>query len=432
MGYNISCMKNLCILCAALLIGASITAATVRDFSVAHAAAVATATTTATSTLQQQIDANNQQIANLNQEIATYQVELQKVGADKKTLQAAINALDLQRSEVETQVAVTQHQISATQLQIQQLGGEISDTQDTIATDQAALGENLRNLQKAEDQSLLMQILSSSGTLVQAWSDINATLQLQDGVQNEMQMLQTQESSLADSRTASKQKQSTLASQQQTLTSQQQSLAATVQSKSQLLTETKAQESTYEKLLAAAEAELKSFSAFTQNAGGSKLLGNQTVCDSWGCYYNQRDTAWGSDSLDGTQYTLASDGCLVASMAMVMTHYGYRDVTPVTINSNPNNFAAYSAGSLLVTINVDGMTATRKATTINATLATGNPVIIGLNAYGGTHFVVFTSGTASSNYLMRDPYIANGKDINFSANYSMKDIFSIAKVVIGS
>jgi peptidoglycan hydrolase CwlO-like protein len=390
-----------------------------------------TATTTpavTTSSLQSQIDANNAQIATLNQQIATYQAELQQVGANKKTLQAAINTLDLQRSKVQTQVAVTEQQIGITKLQIQQLGGEITDTQQTIASEQAALAANLITLQKADNQPLIMQVLSSA-TLSQTWDDVNATLQMQHAIQNSMQTLQAQESALADSQVATQQKQTTLTSQQQSLASQQQSLVATEQSKDQLLTETNAQESTYEKLLAAAEAQLNSFSAFTQNAGGSKLLGNQTICDAWGCYYNQRDSAWGNDSLDGTKYNLASDGCLVTAMAMVMTHYGYHDVTPVTINSDPSNFAAYYPAYLLATINVDGVSATRKAAAIDATLAGGNPVIVGLNAYGGTHYVVFISG-ANGNYIMRDPYITDGKDISFSAHYSMKDIFGVTRVII--
>lgn len=387
-----------------------------------------TATATSTDDLQAQIDANDQQIDSLNQQIAQYQAEIEQAGANKKTLQQAINALDLQRSEVQTQVKATQLQISATQLQVQQLGGEITDTQQTIATEQAGLAEELRILQKADGQSLLMQTLSS-GDIADAWSNINATLQMQSAIELKMGALKTQEGALSDSQAASQEKQQSLTSQQQLLASQQQSLVATEQSKSQLLTETNSQESTYEKLLAAAQAQLASFSAFAQNAGGSKLLGNQTVCDSWGCYYNQRDTAWGSDPLDGTKYTLASDGCLVTSVAMVMTHYGYRDVTPVSINSNPNNFAAYYPAYLLTTINVDGVSATRKTAAIDATLATGNPVIVGLNAYGGTHFVVLVSGS-KGNYIMRDPYIANGKDISFSANYSLRSIFGITKVVI--
>lgn len=427
-------MKKLFAVSVALFAG-MLVILTLRDTPIVHATATTTpattpTTVTATSSLQQQLNANNQQIASLNQQIATYQAELKTVGANKKTLQAAINGLDLQRNEVQAHVNLTQHQITTTQLQIQQLGGEIASTQQTVMTDQAALSATLQSIEKADSQTLMMQILSS-GSFVEAWTDVNSTLQAQDAIQGKMQTLQTEENALTDSQQASQQKQKTLTLQKQSLASQQQSLVSTVQSKDQLLTETNAQESTYEKLLAAAQAQLASFSTFTQNAGGSKLLGNQTICDSWGCYYNQRDTAWGNDSLDGTKYTLASDGCLVTAMAMVMTHYGYSNVTPVSINSNPNNFAAYYPASLLETINVNGVSATRKTATIDATLATGNPVIVGLDAYGGTHFVVLTSGS-DGDYIMRDPYITNGKDISFSANYSLRDIFSVARVVISS
>ncbi len=391
-------------------------------------ASTSTAQATSTAVLQSQINANDAAIAQLNQEIATYQQQIQQAGADKKTLQAAINTLDLRKREIEAQVAVTERQITTTQLQIQQLGGQINQTQATIANDQAALAQYLVNLQKDESQPLFMQVLSSND-LSAAWSDVNATLQMQEAVSNAMQTLKNQETALADSKNQSQQKQQTLSAQQQTLTSQQMNLTQTVQAKSQLLVQTNAKEANYEKLLAAAEAELNSFTAFTKNAGGSKLLGNQTVCDSWGCYYSQRDSAWGNDSLNGTKYTLASAGCLITAMAMVMTHYGYRNVTPVTINSNPANFAAYYPAYLLFTINVDGVSATRKAATIDATLASGNPVIVGLHAYGGTHFVVLVSGR-NGNYIMKDPYVTNGNDVPFADHYSMRDIYSVERVVV--
>lgn len=397
----------------------------------ADAATTATASPTSTqdASLQAQIDANNAAISQLNQEIANYQEQIKQAGADKKTLQAAINSLDLQRNKIQAQVALTKKQISTTQLQIQQLGGRISDTQDTIASDQEALADYLRNLQKDDDRPLFMQVLSSDD-LTSAWSDVNATLQVQESVTNEMAALQAQKASLASSKAASEDKQNALSSQQQSLSSQQQSLSQTVQQKNQLLAQTSAKESNYEKLLAQAEAELNSFSTFAQNAGGSKLLGSETQCDSWGCYYSQRDSAWGSDSLNGTKYTLASDGCLITALAMVMTHYGYRNVTPVSINSNPANFASYYPAYLLITVNVNGVSATRTRTTIDATLATGNPVIVGLNAYGGTHFVVLVSGR-NGNYIMKDPYVANGNDVPFTDHYRMGEIYSIAKVIIG-
>jgi peptidoglycan hydrolase CwlO-like protein len=383
---------------------------------------------TSTAALQSQINANDAAISQLNQEIANYQQQIQQAGADKKTLQAAINALNLRKNEIEAQVAVTQRQIATTQLQIQQIGGQINQTQATIASDQAALAQYLVNLQKDENQPLFMQVLSSND-LSAAWSDVNATLQMQEAVANAMQTLKNQETALADSKNQSQQQQQTLTAQQQTLKSQQLNLTQTAQAKSQLLVQTSAKEANYEKLLAAAEAELNSFTAFTQNAGGSKLLGNQTVCDSWGCYYSQRDSAWGGDSLNGTKYTLASAGCLITAMAMVMTHYGYRNVTPVTINSNPANFAAYYPAYLLFTINVDGVSATRKKATIDQTLASGNPVIVGLRAYGGTHFVVLVSGK-NGNYIMKDPYVINGNDVPFAAHYSMRDIYSVERVIV--
>jgi peptidoglycan hydrolase CwlO-like protein len=390
-----------------------------------------TATTTSTgSSLQDQIDASNEQIANLNQQIAIYQAEIQQAGADKKTLQAAINSLDLQRNKVQTQIYVTQAQINITHLQVQQLGTQIMTTKQTIASQQAALADDLRLLQEADNQQLLLQFLSSD-TLDQVWSNANAALEVQEVIQEKMQALQAQENNLADSQAASQQKQATLTSQQQSLASQQQSLIQTQQSKSELLSETNAKESTYEKLLASAEAELANFSKFTENAGGSGILGSQTVCDAWGCYYNQRDAAWGNEPLDNTQFRLASDGCLVTSLAMVLTHYGYRNITPITINSNPANFAPYFPAYLLITIQVNGLTVTRKAATIDATLATGNPVIVGLNAYGGTHYVVLISGS-KGNYIMRDPYIPAGNDIVFSDHYSLRSIFAISKVTINS
>lgn len=402
-------------------------AATVASVNAPANAAAGTGTSTAA--LQSQIDANDAAIAQLNQQIAVYQQQIQQAGADKKTLQAAINSLDLQKSKIQAQVAVTERQIETTQLQIQQLGGKITDTEATIASDQQALASYLRNLQKDDDQPLFMQVLASDN-LSGAWSDVNATLQVQESVANAMAVLKSQEQALAASKAASQEKQASLTSQQQTLQSQQTDLTQTVQAKSDLLAQTNAKEANYEQLLAQAEAQLNAFSAFTENAGGSKLLGNQTQCDAWGCYYSQRDSAWGSTPLNGTKYTLASDGCLITSMAMVITHYGYKNVTPVTINSNPANFASYYPAYLLFTIDAGGVTATRKTASIDATLAGGTPVIVGLHAYGGTHFVVLVSGS-NGNYIMKDPYVANGNNIPFSDHYTMREIYSIAKVVIG-
>lgn len=414
-------MRRFCLSALAVCVAASV----LLPGTLAHADA-----TTSVSSVQEQINANTQEINTLNQEIAQYQAEIQTAQASQKTLQGAINTLTLQQKKITAQIAATQSQINTTQLQIEQLGAGIATTSGQITASEAAIADDIQQLQEGDDEPLLMQVLSSD-TLSQAWDNTESILEVESAIQSDVQTLQTQKTSLTASQNASQQKQNALTTQKKSLASQQATLAQTEKSKNELLAETNASETKYEQLLAQAQAQLASFSAFSKNAGGSGLLQNQTVCDAWGCYFNQRDAAWGDDALNGTQYNLASDGCLVTSMAMILTHYGYRDVTPVTINSNPNNFAAYYPAYLLFTINVDGATVTRIASVIDATLATGNPVVVGINAYGGTHYVVLVSGS-NGNYLMRDPYIANGDDISFTAHYSLKSIFGISKVEISS
>ena len=114
-------------------------------------------------------------------------------------------------------------------------------------------------------------------------------------------------------------------------------------------------------------------------------------------------------------------------MAMMFTHYGY-SITPLDINSNSSNFASYYPAYLLFTISAGGKTASRVGTSLDSALSGGEPVVVGINVYGGTHFVVIKSGSNGS-YIMNDPFLPGGHDVNFTDHYSMGSIFSIQKVV---
>jgi hypothetical protein len=130
-------------------------------------------------------------------------------------------------------------------------------------------------------------------------------------------------------------------------------------------------------------------------------------------------------------YSLASDGCLVTSMAMVYTHMGRRNVTPATINSDANNFASYERAWLLKTITADGMTTSRVGSDIDSELSSGRPVIVGISYDGGPsadHFVVFVSGS-NGDYYMNDPFTPNGKNISFRERYPNVRIVEYEKVV---
>ncbi len=135
-------------------------------------------------------------------------------------------------------------------------------------------------------------------------------------------------------------------------------------------------------------------------------------------------------ALNNTGYSISEDGCLLTSMAMVYTHYGHRCVTPITINSNSGNFAAYEPAYLLRTITADGASSTRISSSIDSILSTGDPVIVGISYDGGPiadHFVVLISGSGGS-YQMNDPFTPNGHNIPFTSHYSLGSIVEIDRV----
>jgi hypothetical protein len=207
-------------------------------------------------------------------------------------------------------------------------------------------------------------------------------------------------------------------------------LAQQKQEENALLAQTQGQESVYQQLLAQAKAQLAGFSGFASSQGGATILTNQTVCDDWGCYYNQRDSQWGNVALNNTQYSIASDGCLLTSMAMIYTHFGHKNVTPLTINANASNFAAYYPAFLNRTIVADGTTSSRISSEIDSELGSGRPVVVGIKySNGDTHFVVLISGSGG-NYIMNDPFVPNGHKISFADHYPLHSIYEIDRISI--
>ena len=365
-------------------------------------------------TVRADCDPNNKSC--IQDEIHQYQQKINELQGQANTLSNQITAFD-------AQIRLAELKVQQTEDEIKLLGGRIDQVELSLQALTKAFSARAvatYKMSRTEEPTLL---LLSSQDLLGAVSKFHYLQKVEDYDQSLMMKLQ----SAQDTYIADKAQSETL---QKQLQDEESLLGTQKQAKTQLLTETQGSEANYQKLLAQAEAQLAAFSRFAANQGGASLLSNQTDCgDSWGCYFNQRDSQWGGLALNGTQYSLAGDGCLVTSMAMILTHYEHKGVTPISINSNPDNFASYYPAYLKYTISVDGVTAQRAVSEIDSTLSTGNPVVVGINAYGGTHFVVVKSGS-SGNYVMNDPFIPNGKNINFTDHYSIASIFEVDKVTI--
>lgn len=358
------------------------------------------------------------------------QKKLTEVQGQSKTLSSQISA-------AETQIKLTESKIAATQVQIEMLAEDIDITKTKISSSEGDLERTsyaFLGRAKAVYQVGTIdpwQLLLTASNLdnfftrlkylkiVQLFDkrNIYAAEQAKVSYENQQEILEDKKS-----------EQEVLGTKLESYTEQ---LEEEKASKKKLLDETKGSEANYQRLISQARAQLEGFRNFTTTQGGASILSGQTSCDDWGCYYNQRDSQWGNQSLNGTQYSLASDGCLVTAMAMIYTHYGHRGVTPATINSNPSNFASYYPAFLLKRISAEGKTTDRVYSEVDSELSAGNPLVVGISYDGGglaDHFVVFISGS-NGEYYMHDPFTPNGKNISYRERYPGVRIVSYEKVV---
>ncbi len=248
--------------------------------------------------LQKQIDDHNAQIAALNKEIAQYQTQLDAVSEKKQTLQNTLSQLDISRKKIAASISVTKNQIGSTQLQIQQLSRGIASKEDSIQTESAALGESLRRLDEMETETLVVQVLTSD-TISTVWQDIDAMQRLQAAVQDHNRILATEKKTLTETKNAQEQKRAQLLAQQRTLVSQQGSLDATRKTQSELLAQTKAQESTFQAILAQKKAQEAEF----ENALSDLQSQLQQTLDTSSIAPAKKGIlSWPLDSVKVTQY----------------------------------------------------------------------------------------------------------------------------------
>jgi len=214
--------------------------------------------------LQKEIDNHNSQISALNQEIALYEAQLKTTTTQKKTLQNKIDQLNLQRKKLNATINVTMNQIGTTQKQIVQISSNIDQKQFSIDQNLAGLAQSLRSLHDTEKQSLALALLSSEN-LSDAWQDMEALAIVQDAVAANIALLAEEKRSLSESKEDAESKKQQLQRQQSTLANQQGQLDATRKAQSELLAETKSQESSYQKILAQKKAQQASFEAALNN-----------------------------------------------------------------------------------------------------------------------------------------------------------------------
>jgi len=373
---------------------------------------------------------NSQEVSDLQKQITELEGKVSELQSEEQTLSSQIATMD-------NQIKLTEYRIQSTQQQITDLTLDIDSATKRMTNLEGALDNTTKALLSRIVATYqlggagTMEILLSSNDVSDLVSRANYLRLVQAHDKKLLYDTQQARNDYANQKQIFEDKKKSIEALKAQLEAYSKDLDSQKSEKKRLLAETQGSEATYQKLLSQARAQLAGFSRFATLQGGASILSNQTSCDDWGCYYNQRDSQWGSNSLNGTQYTLASDGCLVTSMAMIYTHFGHRGVTPQTINSIPSNFASYYPAYLKFAISADGAGSQRVYTSLDSELSAGRPVVVGISYDGGPisdHFLVIVSGSGG-NYIMKDPFTPNGNNISFTSKYSVASIRDVYKVV---
>lgn len=377
------------------------------------------------------------------------QARLQQLIASSKTQE---NTLSNQIGLYNNQIQLTQLQLNAKQTELDQKQAELDRVTGSIGTVTTQIGDTQTQLvsiskvavarfrvQQAVQNASPVDLSFITGQGVTDITNLSyqtyiehkdnevfgQLLQLKKDLSGQKADLVGQQVQIASLRDTIKSDRDAVASSQQKLLNQKSSLAY-------LLSVTKNNESSYQRQLSQAQAQLQTLLA-TANArvgSGGSLVAHSEISDGWGKYYNQRDTAWGNVYIGYSNYQIWQVGCLLTSVAMVFAHYGNTSTTPTSIGANPANFWGSTAAMNIPGPAPAGHSASHYSdpsiSFLKNQVAAGNPVILGLSFNGGSiaagyypdHWVVARGLDSRGEFMINDPWYYNSMNVALDYSHS--------------
>ena len=363
--------------------------------------------------------------------VADCSTKLKSLSGQKATLAQALGVLTTQINLTQAKIAEQTTQLSKLEVEITDLSGKIQSL-DYSLTDLTKLFVARVKYSYINATNFPISLLLQFSGLSDFAKSVQYVNAVRDRDQSLLLSLEKSRLDFDQQKTIKEKKQAEIEAVKKNLDKEKAALATQVAAKNKLLADTKNDEARFQSLLSAAQAQLAAFRRFASNQGGASIVSNQTKCDSWGCYYNQRDSAWGNQTIGLSGETMKEVGCLVTSMAMVASHYG-KSIKPGDIAASSSPFWSNTAFMNQGSWSAAGVTMTRtrigsSTSKIDEELAAGRPVVVGI--YGGPdHFLVITK-KEGDDYIMNDPFPENGGGIKFTSKYPLSAISAVDRVTV--
>lgn len=357
--------------------------------------------------------------------------KLKTLSGQKATLSQALALLSTQINLTQAKIAKHTHELALLEVEITDLSSKIQSLDYSLTDLTKLFVARVRSSYMNATRFPLTLIAQATG-ITEFAKGIEYVSAVRDHDQTLLVSLEKSRLDYDTQKQLKEQKQTEIEQVKASLDKEKAALASSVAAKNKLLSDTKNDEAKYQSLLSAAQAQLAAFRRFASNQGGASLLSSQTKCDDWGCYYNQRDSAWGNQTIGLSSETMKEVGCLITSMAMVASHYG-KSLKPGDIAASSNPFWGNTAYMNQGSWSVAGVTMTRtrlgsSTAKIDEELSAGRPVVVGI--YGGPdHFLVITK-KEGDDYIMHDPFPENGGGIKFTSKYPLSAISAVDRVSV--
>lgn len=375
-------------------------------------------------------ECRKKQEEDVNAGVACWENLLAEVGQRKTTLKSEIAKFDTRIALTSAQVVQTGRQIKELGEEIVNLGGKISLLDQTLDEISEILIRRIAETYKKGQVDPLSLLFSSKGfsQFVTRYRYLRV-IQLHD--RKLLVQMETTRTNYDERRQLKEEKQEQEEALKKRLEGQQVLLNQQKGERESFLEVTKNNEKKYQQLLAEAKAQLQKFRSFTVGQG---IIDPVDLSDDWGRYYSQLDSRWGSNFIGNSNEQVWEVGCLLTSVAMVWTHFGF-SITPAELAADSANFfgtTAYFNRPWLPppghTWNPYGSQTTRVPESwIKSEIAGGHPVIVGLIITGGylaDHFVLVRE-VAGDDLIISDP-IVPGLDIKLREQYPSAGLVNAA------
>jgi peptidoglycan hydrolase CwlO-like protein len=361
------------------------------------------------------------------------QNKINEAQTQAKTLKSAINLLNGQISLQQLQVNQTLAEIYQLETEINELSQRIEGLGYSLDRLSTVLIERVRAQYKQSRSAPSLRLLGAD-SLSELVNQMKYLALAQRQTADTMEKTETQRLTYDEQKILKEEKQTELNVKRSQLEAEKAIITQKRAEQQNLLDITNNSEQRYQSLRAQAVNQLQAFGRYATSFGASLLTG-QTNCNGWGCYYSQRDVQWGNMSLGSSGISVATAGCLVTSVAMVITHYKGQVINPGDIANN----SVFDGADIKTNIVVNGITVNRSrgvscgtsSSCLDSELADGRPVIVKINApsISGDHFLVILE-KKDGKYIMHDPLIPNGHDLSFTDYHSLSGITRIDRISV--